>query len=66
MATLTVQEQYDRIEEFNAILVAAEMHATGAWEIEFTEDMRANFKRYGPHTNLSPAQRSKLERIAKQ
>jgi hypothetical protein len=65
MPALTVQEQYDHVEEFTAILVAAELHAAGAWEIEFTDDMRANFNRYGPHTHLSPAQRKTLERIAK-
>lgn len=48
-----------------AILVAAELHASGGWELEFVESMRANFKRFGAHTNLSPAQQSKLERIAK-
>jgi hypothetical protein len=65
MATQTIEEQYDRIEEFSATLAAAELYAAGAWEIEFTDDMRANFKRYGPRTNLSPAQRKTLERIAK-
>lgn len=65
MASLTVEEQYDRVEEFAAILFAAELNASGAWEIDFTEDMRENFNRYGPHTLLSPTQRSKLERIAK-
>lgn len=62
---ITLEEQYDRIEEFVATLVAAELHASGAWEIEFTENMRASFDRYGPHTHLSTAQRKQLERIAK-
>ncbi|PAW51060.1 hypothetical protein CKQ80_09705 [Pseudomonas moraviensis] len=65
MATQSVIEIYDRVEEFQALLAAAELHASGAWELEFTENLRANFKRYGAHTNLSPAQQSKLERIAK-
>ena len=65
MATHSVIEIYDRVEEFQALLAAAELHASGAWELEFTENLRANFKRYGAHTNLSPAQQSKLERIAK-
>lgn len=65
MATQTVEEIYDRTEEFVAILVAAELYANGAWEITFTEDIRASFDRYGPHTHLSPAQRKSLERIAK-
>ncbi|UVE47580.1 hypothetical protein KS461_09930 [Pseudomonas chlororaphis] len=65
MATQSVVEIYDRIEEFTTLLAAAELHASGAWELEFVEDMRANFTRYGAHTHLSTAQKSKLERIAK-
>ena len=65
MATQSVIEIYDRVEEFQALLAAAELHASGAWELEFTENMRANFKHYGAHTHLSPTQKSKLERIAK-
>jgi len=65
MASQTVEELYDRLEEFSAILIAAELHASGEWEIEFTDNMRASFNRHGPRTNLSPAQRQSLERIAK-
>ncbi|MGO2200479.1 hypothetical protein [Pseudomonas helleri] len=65
MAAQSVAEIYDRVEEFTALLAVAELHASGAWELEFTENMRANFERYGAHTHLSAAQKSKLERIAK-
>ncbi|MBT9575097.1 MAG: hypothetical protein IV106_29045 [Pseudomonas umsongensis] len=65
MPSQSVLDIYDSIEEFASILVAAELHASGAWELEFIENIRASFKRYGAHTNLSPAQQSKLERIAK-
>jgi len=65
MPSQSVLDIYDSIEEFVGILVAAELHASGAWELEFVENIRASFKRYGAHTNLSPAQQSKLERIAK-
>ena len=65
MAAQSVAEIFDRVEEFAAPLAVAELMASGAWELEFTEDIRANFTRYGAHTHLSPAQRSKLERIAK-
>ncbi len=65
MTAQSVVETYDSIEEFVGILVAAELHASGAWEREFVESIRVNFKRYGAHTNLSVAQKSKLERIAK-
>lgn len=65
MTAQSVVEIYDRIEEFTTLLAAAELHASGAWELEFTLDMRTNFKRYGAHTLLSPAQQAALERIAK-
>lgn len=65
MAAQSVLDIYESIEEFVGILVAAELHASGAWELEFVENIRASFKRYGAHTNLSPAQQSNLERIAK-
>jgi len=65
MASQSVLDIYDSIEEFAAIPVSAELHASGGWEQEFVENIRASFKRYAAHTNLSLAQQSKLERIAK-
>ena len=65
MAAQSILDIYDSVEEFASILVAAELHASGEWELEFVENIRASFKRYGAHTSLSPAQQSKLERIAK-
>lgn len=65
MPSQSVLDIYDSVEEFSGILASAELHASGAWELEFVENIRASFKRYGAHTNLSPAQQSKLERIAK-
>lgn len=65
MAAQSILDIYESVEEFTGILVSAELHASGGWELEFVENIRASFKRYGAHTNLSPAQQSKLERIAK-
>lgn len=65
MASQTVEELYDRVEEFTSLLVAAELHADGSWEEEFITNMRANFKRHGPRTLLSPHQQKKLEQIGK-
>ncbi|MBA4359304.1 MAG: hypothetical protein C0411_01015 [Pseudomonas sp.] len=65
MASQSVLDIYESLEEFAAILASAELHASGGWEQEFVENIRASFKRYAAHTNLSPAQQSKLERIAK-
>lgn len=65
MASQTVEELYDRVEEFTSLLAAAELHASGAWEEEFVENMRVSFKRYGPRTLMSVHQQKKLEQIAK-
>ncbi|WP_136474517.1 hypothetical protein [Pseudomonas sp. DG56-2] len=65
MASQTVEELYDRVEEFQSLLAAAELHADGAWENEFVENLRAHFKRHGPRTLLSVHQQKKLEQIAK-
>ncbi|MGH8381778.1 hypothetical protein [Pseudomonas sp.] len=65
MASQTVEEIYDRIEEFSSLLAAAELHADGAWEEEFVENLRVNFKRHGPRTLLSAHQQKKLEEVAK-
>ena len=46
-------------------VTSAELHASGAWELDFVENMRASFKRYAAHTNLTPLQQQHLERIAK-
>lgn len=66
MASQTVAELFDHVEEFMSLLGTAEMNASGVWDEEFTADMRANFKRYGVHTYLSTAQLDQLERIANQ
>ena len=65
MAALTVEELYDQVEEFTSLLTAADLHASGAWEQEFVENIRASFKRYGPRTHLTFTQQKKLEEIAK-
>ncbi|HDS0925503.1 TPA: hypothetical protein QDZ23_000104 [Pseudomonas putida] len=65
MASQTVEELYDRIEEFTSLLAAADLHASGTWEQEFVENLRAAFKRHGPRTLLSVHQQKKLEEIAK-
>ena len=64
MPTQTIEEIFDRIEEFSALLAAAELHANNDWEENFTANMRANFQRYGAHTHLSENQQATLERIA--
>lgn len=64
MASKTVTEMFDRVEEFISILGAAEINACGDWEEQFTADMRYTFGRYGAHTYISDNQLEQLERIA--
>ncbi|EMW1000595.1 hypothetical protein AAEK85_003689 [Pseudomonas aeruginosa] len=66
MPSRTIEEQFDRVEEFNSLLGAAELNAATTWEEEFTADLRANFQRYGPRMFLSVSQHTTLERIANQ
>ncbi|WP_165667946.1 hypothetical protein [Metapseudomonas otitidis] len=66
MTPRTVEERFDRVEEFIALLAAAEIGAHGEWDEQFTADLRDTFKRYGPHTYLSDSQLQQLERIAAQ
>lgn len=65
MTSQTVEELYSSVEEFIALLAAAELHANGGWEDDFVSDIRAKFKRHGPRTMLSPHQQKKLEQIGK-
>ncbi|QBF27189.1 hypothetical protein EXN22_16365 [Pseudomonas tructae] len=65
MASQTVEELYDRIEEFQALLAAAALHAANAWEEEFVENLQGHFRRHGPRTMLSPHQQQRLEQIGK-
>ncbi|MGR0074874.1 hypothetical protein ACUS6I_32055, partial [Pseudomonas aeruginosa] len=64
MPSRTIEEQFDRVEEFAALLGAAEFNAATDWDEQFLADLRSNFQRYGAHTYLSDAQLEQLERIA--
>lgn len=64
MKARTVEERFDRVEEFMALLGAAELSAAGEWEEQFISDLHANFQRYGAQTYLSDNQLEKLEQIA--
>jgi len=66
MASRTVEELFDRVEQFTALLAAAEEAADTDWEIQFTTDISDQFKRYGAHTYLSDAQLESLRKIAHQ
>ncbi len=66
MASQTIEEQFDRVEEFTSLLCAAELSAANSWEEQFTADLRANFQRYGARMFLSESQHTTLDRIANQ
>lgn len=66
MASRTVEELFDRVEQFTVLLAAAEDGADTDWEIQFTTDIRDQFERYGAHTYLSDAQPQSLNKIAHQ
>lgn len=66
MASQTVEELFDRVEQFAVLLAAAEDRAETDWEIQFTTDIRDQFERYGAHTYLSAAQLESLRKIAHQ
>ncbi|WP_236209867.1 hypothetical protein [Pseudomonas tohonis] len=64
MASKTVAELFPRLEEFDSLLGAAELYAETDWDIQFTDDMRANYTRYGARMYLSDSQHTQLTRIA--
>ncbi|WP_425318510.1 hypothetical protein [Pseudomonas nitroreducens] len=66
MASQTIEEQFDRVEEFTSLLCAAELSAANSWEEQFTADLRASFQRYGARMFLSESQHTTLDRIANQ
>lgn len=64
MGSPTIVQQFGHRDRFLAILVAAELNAHTAWEIEFTDDLRERFETWGHRMKLSDLQRQQLCRIA--
>lgn len=63
MAT-TIIDQFGHRNRFLAVLVAAELNASSAWEIEFTSDLRERFEKWDYRMKLSDLQHQQLTRIA--
>lgn len=57
---------YGHTSKFLALLVAAELNASNAWECEFVNNMRDNFEKYGERMTMTPLQRKQFNRIAKE
>lgn len=64
MSAPTIVEQYGHVDRFKAVLVAAELNASTAWEMEFTDDLRERFEKWGHRMQISNTQRTQLNRIA--
>jgi hypothetical protein len=64
MSAPTIVEQYGHADRFKAVLVAAELNASTAWEMEFTDDLRERFEKWGHRMQISNTQRTQLNRIA--
>ena len=66
MPSRTIAEQFDRLEEFTALLAVASLNASNEWEEQFTADLGANYQRWRGGMYLSDSQHLQLERIANQ
>jgi hypothetical protein len=64
MSAPTIVDQYGHADRFKAVLVAAELNASTAWEMEFTDDLRERFEKWGHRMQISNTQRTQLNRIA--
>ena len=64
MSAPTIVEQYGHADRFKAVLVAAELNASTAWEMEFIDDLRERFEKWGHRMQISNTQRTQLNRIA--
>lgn len=59
----TVQDHYTE-DDFEELLDDAKANAANDWEEQFVADMQTRYEQYGKRMFISPAQISKLERIA--
>lgn len=60
----TIVDHFGHRDRFLAVLVAAELNATSAWEMEFTSDLRERFEKWGYRMQLSDLQHQQLARVA--
>lgn len=61
-----ITQVYGHTSKFLALLVAAELNASTAWECEFINSIRARFEQYREHMTMTPLQRKQFNRIAKE
>lgn len=64
MTSTTIIDHYGHRDRFLAVLVAAELNATSAWEMAFTSVLRERFEKWDYRMRLSDLQHQQLSRIA--
>lgn len=52
------------IEDFDDMLIDAELNAANDWEMDFTADLRSKYQIYGEKTFVSEKQLDQLQRIS--
>ena len=60
----TIITHFGHRDRFLAVLVAAELNASSAWEMEFVNDLRSRFEQWDYRMQLSDLQHQQLTRIA--
>lgn len=60
----TVADEFDNVEDFDALLNEARMQASTDWEEDFIADLLDRFERFGSAMSLSERQLETVRRIA--
>ena len=64
MNSQTIADLFDDASEFDELLADAENNATSDWDMNFVDDLRNRYDKYGERMYLSERQLEILERIA--
>lgn len=64
MNSQTITDLFDDASEFDELLADAENNATSDWDMNFVDDLRNRYDKYGERMYLSERQLEILERIA--
>jgi len=64
MNSQTITDLFDDASEFDELLADAENNATSDWDMNFVDDLRNRYDKYGKRMYLSERQLEILERIA--
>ena len=64
MNSQTITYLFDDASEFDELLADAENNATSDWDMNFVDDLRNRYDKYGERMYLSERQLEILERIA--